>query len=385
MNMRRTKILLLATALMLAMGPIATWLGSSAAAQIGSHLVGTVYDADGKPYPNATLVFTNRDTRKVFTITTDAKGRYNTPEIANANWDIDVKDPSGAVIYQTGIQISANGSQEFTHDIHIVISEEQKKQQAEQKRFQGMKGHFDAGVAAYNQGVVLQKQLAQAPADQKDALQAQVNQFGDTSVTEFQAALATMSETDSNRHIVLYRLAQSYEMEGKLDQAIAFYQQSIAAFPKPSGPDRDLAGSYNNLGNDYAKLGKIDEAMDAYQKAADADPPDAASAWRNAGASLYNAGKMQEAVVPFQKAAALDPKNAQTWFLLGTCLMNTMGSRQEGDKLIPVITPGTVEAFQKAVELDPDGQWGQQAKQDLDALQAMGAGIDTKYRTKGKT
>jgi tetratricopeptide (TPR) repeat protein len=369
-------------ALLLAIGPIATWLGSSVAAQGGNHLGGMVYDPDGKPYANVTLVFTNTQTHRVFTITTDAKGRYSTPDIEGGTWNIDVKDQTGTIIFETGVKIS--GAQEFTQDIRVVISEQQKKQQSEQKKFAGMKVHFDAGVTAYNQASAIQKQLAQAPADQKDALKAQMTQAADTAITEFQTAVAAMSDTDTNRHIVLYRIAQCYELENNIDQAIAFYQQAIAAFPNSTGPDRDLAGAYDNLGNDLAKAGRIDDAMAAYQKAADADPPDAASAWRNAGATLYNAGKMADAIVPFQKATALDPKNAQSWFLLGTCLMNTMSSKMVGDKVIPIIVPGTVEAFQQAVALEPNGQWGLQAKQALDALQAMGAGIDTKYKAKGK-
>jgi hypothetical protein len=62
-----------------------------------------------------------------------------------------------------------------------------------------------------------------------------------------------------------------------------------------------------------------------------------------------------------------------------------MTSKTEGDKIIPIIPPGTVEAFQKAVELDPKGQWGTQAQQSIDALQAMGVGIETKVSNgKGK-
>jgi len=384
MDRKRTKILWMAIALVLAIMPLATLLGSSAAAQSGNHLAGTVYDPDGKPLANVTLVFKNETTHHVFTVTTDAKGRYSTPaDMDSGTWDIDVKDQSGNVIFETGVKVS--GGQDFTQDIRVVISAQQKQQQADAKKFAGMKADFDAGVAAYNQGIDIQKQLAQAPADQKDALQAQLTQFADTAVKSFQTALTELSSTDSNRHIVLYRLAQAYDLEGNFDQSVASYQQAIATFPPPTGPDRDLAGSYNNLGNELAKEGKIDDALAAYQKAADADPPDAASAWRNAGISLYNTGKMADAIVPFQKAVAIDPKNAQTWYLLGTCLMNTMGSKTVGDKVIPIITPGTVEAFEKAVDLDPNGQWGLQSKQALEALQAMGAGIDTKYKApKGK-
>ena len=62
--------------------------------------------------------------------------------------------------------------------------------------------------------------------------------------------------------------------------------------------------------------------------------------------------------------------------------MNTMDFKQEGDKLVPVLQPGTQEAYQKAIELDPNGTWGAQAKQGLEALQAMGVGIDTKVNTR---
>ncbi len=384
MHRKRTKILWMAIALVLAIGPLATLLGSSAAAQGGNHLTGTVYDADGKPFANVTLVFKNETNHHVFTVTTDAKGRYTTPDMDSGTWDIDVKDQSGTVVFETGVKVS--GGQEFTQDIKVVISQQQKQQQADAKKFAGMKLNFDAGVAAYTQALAIQKQLAQAPADQKDALQAQLKQFADTAVNSFQAAVAVLSETDTNRHVVLSHLAQAYELDGNVDQAIAAYQQAIASFPPPIGPDHDLANAYDNLGNDLAKVGKMDDALAAYQKAVDADPPDAASAWRNAGISLYNSGKMADAIVPFQKAVAIEPKNAQTWYLLGTCLMNTMGSKTEGDKVIPIIAPGTVEAFEKAVDLDPNGQWGALAKQALDALQAMGAGIDTKYRApKGRS
>ena len=46
--------------------------------------------------------------------------------------------------------------------------------------------------------------------------------------------------------------------------------------------------------------------------------------------------------------------------------------------MTPVIQPGTIEAYQKAIDLDPNGPIGAQAKQGLESLQAMGVGITTK-------
>ena len=102
MNIRRTRAIWMVAALLLAIGPVATWLGSSAAAQGGNHLSGTVYDPDGKPYANVTLVFTNTETHRVFTVTTDAKGRYTTPDMDSGTWNIDVKDQTGTIVFRDG-------------------------------------------------------------------------------------------------------------------------------------------------------------------------------------------------------------------------------------------------------------------------------------------
>jgi tetratricopeptide (TPR) repeat protein len=163
-------------------------------------------------------------------------------------------------------------------------------------------------------------------------------------------------------------------MDGRSDDAINAYKQAIELKP--------TAAYYNNLGGIYGRAGKIAEAMDAYKKSAELDPPNAAQAYRNGGITLYNVGKMKEAVEPLKKATELDPKSAQAWYLLGAALVGSMDYKQVGSKLEVVVQPGTVEAYQKALELDPNGPYGQQAKQGLEALQQIAPGIDTKTKRK---
>jgi hypothetical protein len=61
-----------------------------------------------------------------------------------------------------------------------------------------------------------------------------------------------------------------------------------------------------------------------------------------------------------------------------------MTIKKVGDKEVPEFAPGTIEAYQKAIELDPNGPFGSQAKAGLEQLQQMAPGIDIKVSAKKK-
>src|ERR1700674_4734798 len=390
--MNRMKAIRMAAFLALIAGPLAAWLVPAAYAQ-NAVLSGTVLDLTGKPYPDVTISIKNTETNKQLDVTTDAKGHYSAPGLAGGTYNVDVKakdkDQKEMLLYQTGLKLTAGTSPTF--DINMkelqeqgklaAVEAERKRQEAE-LQFQALKTHYDAGIAAIEQMKAAQTKLAQTPKDQQDPVKDQITQAGGTAVTELSAALALEKPDDPNRSIVLSRLGEAYESMAKWQEAADTYQKSIAM-------NANVAANYNNLGNDMAKLGKVDEARAAYQKFVDLDPTNAALAWRNFGIVLYQANRMKEAIEPLQKALALDPKSAQAWYLLGVALVNTMEFKTEGDKITPVMQPGTLEAYQKAIDLDPNGPVGAQAKQGLEQLQAMGLGITTKIGkaptpTKGK-
>jgi tetratricopeptide (TPR) repeat protein len=375
------KAIRMAAFLALIAGPLAAWLVPAAYAQ-NAVLSGTVLDLTGKPYPDVTISIKNTETNKQLDVTTDAKGHYSAPGLAGGTYNVDVKgkdkDQKEMLLYQTGLKLTAGTSPTF--DINMkelqeqgklaAVEAERKRQEAE-LQFQALKTHYDAGIAAIEQMKAAQTKLAQTPKDQQDPVKEQITQAGGTAVTELSAALTLEKADDPNRSIVLSRLGEAYESMSKWQDAADTYQKAIALKP-------DAAANYNNLGNDLAKLGKVDDARTAYQKYVDLNPTDAALAWRNFGTVLYNSNRMKESIEPLQKATTLDPKNATAWLLLGIALVNTMEFKTEGDKITPVMQPGTVEAYQHAIDLDPNGQIGAQAKQGLDSLQAMGVGITTK-------
>jgi tetratricopeptide (TPR) repeat protein len=258
-----------------------------------------------------------------------------------------------------------------------AAQEQVKKQEEEKQKFEGMKAHFTAGTALLEQERKAKDDLTKATPDQRDALKQNLKDLSDKATAEFQAAQKAAPEKDPNQHLLWAKLGEAYDVAGRNEEAAQAYQQAVNA--KPDDP-----GYYNNLGNVLARAGKIDEARAAYTKSAELDPTKAATAWRNFGISLYNANRLGDAVEPLQKSAELDPKNPQTWYLLGASLVYKMTVKKVGDKDVPVFAPGTIEAYQKAVELDPNGIYGQQAKQGLEQLQLMAPGIDIKVNTKKK-
>jgi tetratricopeptide (TPR) repeat protein len=379
--MNRMKTFWMVAGLALIAGTLVAGLTTAAFAQGGFGVVsGTILDQMGKPYAGVEIIAKNIETGQTFDVKTDGKGHYSIAGMAGGTYSIDLKDKD-KVIYQTGFKLTGGTSPVFDVNMKDVMEKEKganaeaeaKRVEAE-KAFQGLKAHYDAGLQAIDAMKAAQAEMAKIPKDQKDqqaAAQQKINDAGSTAVTELTAAQQLMKADDPNRAIVLSRLGEAYESMSKWQEAADTYQQSIAMKP-------DVAANYNNLGNDMAKLGKVDEARAAYQKYVDLNPTDAALAWRNFGIVLYQANRMKEAIEPLQKALALDPKSAQAWYLLGVALVNTMEFKTEGTTITPVMQPGTLEAYQKAIELDPNGPIGAQAKQGLEQLQAMGLGINTK-------
>src|SRR5262249_31836615 len=147
-----------------------------------------------------------------------------------------------------------------------------KQQQAEQKKFQGMKEQFSKGVALLEQERLAGVDLKKATADQKDAAKARVADLSDQAVAAFQEGLKNAPEKDPNLHLFWARMGEAYDIAGRNDDAINAYKQAIAIKP-------ENASYYNNLGNILGRTGKIDEARAAYIKCAELDPPNAALAW----------------------------------------------------------------------------------------------------------
>ena len=98
----------------------------------------------------------------------------------------------------------------------------------------------------------------------------------------------------------------------------------------------------------------------------------------NLGAVLTNVGKMDDAIAAFDKAIAADPTRADAYYFKGVNLMGK--ATLKGDKM--VAPAGTSEAFNKYLELQPTGQFAEPAKQ---MLASIGATVETSFGKKKST
>jgi len=362
-----------------------------AAAQGDGAIVGQLFDVAGKPWAEIGMQAVSEQGAKQET-KTDKDGNYAFRNLRSGVYSLFVILPAPNPPYEIKCRVQGGQETKISPNFKEIVgkqgaeaAEQVKKQEEEKKKFEGMKEHFAAATALLEQEKAAKAELQKAAPDQRDAAKAKLLDLSTQTAAEFTAAQKAAPEKDTNQHLLWAKLGEAYDVGGRNDEAAEAYKQAVAAaeaIPSLKGPQ--LAGYYNNLGNVLARAGKVDDAKAAYTKSAEVDPANAATAWRNFGISLYNANRLADAIEPLQKATELDPKNAQAFYLLGASLLMKMTTKRVGDKDQVQLAPGTVEAYQKAVELDPNGPWGAQAKQGLTDLQAMGAGIDARVNMKKK-
>ncbi|MEO6909563.1 MAG: tetratricopeptide repeat protein [Edaphobacter sp.] len=169
-------------------------------------------------------------------------------------------------------------------------------------------------------------------------------------------------------------------IEQKYTDAATSYQKGIdlnAASKKPN--PATTAAAYNQLGQALSKGGKSKEAADAYDAAAKAEPANAGMYYFNEAATLYNSGKLDEAGAAADKAIAADPKRADAYYIKGQSLIPKATVDPKTQKI--VAPPGCVEAYQKYLELAPDGPHAADIK---GILTGIGAKVESSYKAPKK-
>ncbi|MCL2660787.1 MAG: hypothetical protein FWD64_09765 [Acidobacteriaceae bacterium] len=163
----------------------------------------------------------------------------------------------------------------------------------------------------------------------------------------------------------------------KYSDAVASYKKAIELNAAAKTPSAEVAGVANSqLGKALSASGDPAGAVNAYESAAKADPSKAGMYYFNEAVTLYNNQHMDEATVAADKAIAADPAKAMAYYIKGQALIPKAGVDPQTGKI--AAPPGTIEAYQKFLELVPTGPRADEVKS---ILQGIGADYKANYKS----
>jgi len=183
-----------------------------------------------------------------------------------------------------------------------------------------------------------------------------------------------------NQPVIWANLADAYSAAAKEKptESATLRQGAIDAYKKAIELKPDDATLYNNYALVLGYQKQIPEAQAALEKAAQLDPPGAGRYYYNLGAVLVNTGQNEPAGVAFKKAIDADPNYADAQYQYGIFLTSQAKTDASG-KVTAV--PGTIDAFQKYLELKPDGPFADSAK---GMIQMLGGTVQTTFANPSK-
>ena len=261
------------------------------------------------------------------------------------------------------------------------------------KRSELMKPHFANGNQAMQDAKAIRQQLQTATSDQKTSLLARMKEDYQTAITEYEQAIEEAEVRDENGlqvigkigvirnglvsqqkavdmlvqdkdlPVILSNLGLAYGGVGQYEVAINTLEQAVMLKP--------AVRTYMELGTDLAQVGKMPEAIAACDRLLTVDSTAKnmqAGCYKNVAIVLTNKRKLLDSIAPLQKVTLLNPQDSLAWKLLGDSLLSTITSKSQDGKIVYVIPPGTVEAYQRYLQLDPNGPYAGQVESALEGL-----------------
>jgi Tfp pilus assembly protein PilF len=318
---------------------------------------------NSEPMPNLQVIFTDTDMGRQYKTKTDKNGEFSSAGMRLANYKLDV--------------IGANKEVLYTNNRVVVGTNDMMDFPIELARPEASGGVASGATAA---GGSNNKTMSKEEAAKVTADNAKIGNLNEL-IKQAQAAMQQQNWADADKALTqliaadptttrweFYKaLADSQRNEGKVEESLPNYDKGIqvaesivagtaAKDPRNPNPDpvKAKAGAGTMLttqGNIYVQLTKMDQAIEAFKKAAAIDPNPAVP-YYNLCALAFNAAKYDEAASACEKSLAADPNKADAWFFKGV-------SQKK------LNNPAANDALNKYLQLDPTGIHSAEAKQLL--------------------
>jgi tetratricopeptide (TPR) repeat protein len=284
---------------------------------------GKVVDGQGKPVPDATILFEATDANRKTQTKTDKNGDLLQVGLASGGYKVTAsKDKVGTQTLNLNVRQGPNNPMSFTLSATSGVSSADKEAAA------AIQASAGAAVEAMKAG------------------------RHDEAIAKFQEVIAKVPTCQD-----------CYYNIGVSQMAKKDYTEAEASFKKAIELKPDNADAYTALANLYNSQKKFDLAAEASANAAKyaaaGGGGGSAEASYNQGVILFNAGKFAEAKTQFEAATKTDPNHSMAQYQLGMTALN-LGQ-----------IPDAVAALEAYLKVDPNGPKAAEVKAALPALQQM--------------
>jgi tetratricopeptide (TPR) repeat protein len=284
---------------------------------------GKVVDAQGKPVPEATVLFEAVDANRKTQTKTDKNGDFLQVGLSSGAYKVTAsKDKVGTQTLNANVRQGPNNPMSFTLSASSGVSSADKEAAA------AIQASAGAAIEAMKAG------------------------RHDEAIAKFQEVIAKVPTCVD----CYYNIGVSQMAKQQYTEAEGSFKKSIEL--KPDNPD-----AYTALANLYNSQKKFDLAAEASANAAKYSSAGAgggnAEASYNQGVILFNAGKFAEAKAQFEAATKTDPNHSMAQYQLGMTSLN-LGQ-----------IPDAVAALEAYLKVDPNGPKAAEVKAALPALQQM--------------
>lgn len=359
------------------------FLAVSALAQITT-IEGIVKGPDGKPVQGAEIHITRTDIKGNYKTKTDKKGHYLYMGLPMGMYDVEVIIDGKTADKQSKVRTTPGDPIQVPFDLHAAQAENATRQQMMQKAAETgqitddmKRGMSKEQIAEMEKRIKEQSEKLKKNKELNDAFNDGMNAMTAKQYPQAIDAFNKAAALDPSQFAVWSNLADAYmkNAEGKTGADFdANVQKGLETYTKALAMKPEDAGLHNNYALALARAKKFDECQAELKKAADLDPPNGGKYYYNLGALLVNSGQTQAAADAFKKAIELTPTYADAYYQYGVTLVGQAKIDPATGKITPV--PGTLEAFQKYLELQPNGQWAQPSK---DMLASLGSTVQTNF------
>lgn len=353
-------------------------------AQVG-RMQGSAIGEDGEPLSGAVVKMERTDQKGSYKVKTNKKGQYLHAGLPWGMYDVALTIDDKAMETVSNVRVGGGGETSVHFDLK-AIKDRQAAMQSQANAGAPPTEEVVSGMSekerkAYEEA--LQKRTEQL--EKNSALNASFNagmtalkaQDYETAVTSLKEA-ATLSDQQDVIWGNLGEAQSKLALTKEGDERTAIMAEAAASYTKAMELNPTQAGYPNNLGLALIQAGQRDQGMAMLEKAAAADPTNAGKYYFNVGAILTNTGDTDGAIQAFRKAVEVQPEYAAAHYQLGMALVGKASFTPEG-AMIPV--EGTLEAFQRYLELQPTGADAETAKAMVDSLTTT---VDTTFKQPGK-